>query len=173
MFEFKRLRREDLAMVLKWRTSQSVSRYMISDMVPDLDAQVRWYNSTSNIPYWIIKSDDVPIGVINLSDTHKMHKKTSFGYYIAEEEYRKLGGMILTYFYNFVFDTLGFNKIAAEVFCDNSDVIKIHEAHGYRKVGIKADDVWKYDRYHDIMILELFKKTWIKKPFRNLTATFE
>jgi RimJ/RimL family protein N-acetyltransferase len=133
---------------------------MYSDIIPDYENQLRWFNKIDLNYYWVIEIDSTPIGVINLADIDFKNTHTSFGYYIGEQEYRFLGGMILPYFYNYIFDRFPINKIIAEVFAENEDVISIHLSHGYRRVGTLSEHVYKNEKYHDIKLLELKRKTW-------------
>jgi UDP-4-amino-4,6-dideoxy-N-acetyl-beta-L-altrosamine N-acetyltransferase len=160
MFTFRRLRREDLELVLKWRFSPHVTRYMNTDIVPDIHSQINWFNKLPHpILYWIVVFDDLPIGLINLSDVNYMHGRTSFGYYIGEREYWHLGGLVLPYFYNYVFATFPIHKIVAEVFYLNP-IWRMHLTHGYRLVGTFLDHVYKNNEYHSVSVLELHKADW-------------
>jgi RimJ/RimL family protein N-acetyltransferase len=148
---------------------------MNSDVVPDYDAQLYWFNKLPQpILYWVIHYDDKPIGLINLADINLQHRRTSFGFYIGEDEYWYLGGFVLPYFYNFVFSTFPVNKIMAEVFADNKNVWRIHLRHGYRKIGMMDEHIYKNGEYHSMYMLELLKSDWEQKTTLNkFVAKFE
>lgn len=160
MLSFRRLQRGHLAQVLAWRSSPHVTRYMNTDIVPSYQDQVRWFEKLDPCYYWVIYSEERPIGLINLADLDFRNCRTSFGFYIGDRDYWPIGGFVLPYFYNHVFERFPVNKIIAEVFSENEHVIRIHQKHGYRTVGTFTSHIYKNDRFHDITVLELFKKTW-------------
>lgn len=178
MFKFIKLREEHLEMVLNWRTKEDVTRYMITDIEYNLDNQKKWFNKISNSvsdKYWIITFNDKPIGVISLNDIDYKNKRTRWGYYIGEEEYRMYGAVIPHYLYNYVFETLGLIKINAEVLEGNENVIKINLLHGYREVGVLKRHVCKNNEFYDLFLLELSKEDWKKtiKRHHKYKAYFE
>jgi len=177
MFEFVRLEEQYLELVLRWRTSESVTRYMFTDIEYDLSRQRQWFDRLSNSTdkYWLIKLKGMPIGLISLNGLDYANKRTSWGYYIGEDQYRMYGGLIPPYLYNFVFDHMKLNKIIAEVMEGNDSVIKMHRMHGYRDVGTYKEHIFKYGRYHDTHIMELLKEQWEKQQgkYRKYVALFE
>lgn len=177
MFEFIRLEECHLELVLRWRTSESVTRYMFTDIEYDLAGQKEWFNRIANSPtekYWLIEQKGTPIGIISLNGLDYANRRTSWGFYIGEERYRMYGGLVPPYLYNFVFDHLKFHKIIAEVMEGNDNVIKMHRMHGYRDVGTYKEHVYKYGRYHDTHLLELLKEQWktISGKYEKYVASF-
>lgn len=165
MFEFVKLKEEHLEMVLNWRTREDITRYMITDVEYDLDKQRKWFDKINKNPsesYWIIKYHAKPIGLISLNDIDLKNRHTRWGYYIGEEKYRMYGAIIPYYLYSYVFEKLNLNKIIAEVLEGNDRVIKLNLLHGYRKVGIFKNHIFKNGKFHDLILLELTKKDWLK-----------
>ena len=178
MFQFIRLEERHLELVLRWRTSESVTRYMFTDVEYNIDRQKQWFDrikGSDTEKYWIIKMRGDLIGLISLNGLDYPNKRTSWGFYIGEEKYRMYGGLIPPYLYNFVFNQLNFNKITAEVMEGNDNVTKMHRMHGYREVGICKEHVYKYGRYHDTYVLELLKERWesVSDKYKKYIAPFQ
>jgi RimJ/RimL family protein N-acetyltransferase len=120
----------------------------------------------------VIRLEDKPIGLINLADLDLKNLRTSFGFYIGDREYWNIGGMVLPYFYNYVFDNFPVNKIMAEVFKDNENIIKIHYLHGFCYIGTLRNHIYKNHKQHDIIALELYRDLWETGRFRPYQAKF-
>ncbi|WP_027955703.1 UDP-4-amino-4,6-dideoxy-N-acetyl-beta-L-altrosamine N-acetyltransferase [Halobacillus kuroshimensis] len=177
MIEFERLKESHLDLVLQWRTSSFVTRYMYTDIQPDRGRHQAWFESVSQSDtdlYWVAAIDAVPVGVLSLSDIHAVHKRAVFGYYIGEEKYRIYGGILPLYLYNHVFSNLSLNKLTAEVMEGNDKVVKLNTFHGFRMVGTRKDHVIKHGKSHDVHLMELLKSDWEKKSrlFKKYTAPF-
>lgn len=177
MIQFKKLREEHLEKVLQWRTQEDVTRYMNTDIESDLGKQIEWFTKVSastTDKYWILEIKEVPVGLIYLTDLDVVNRRTSWGFYIGEEEYRIYGGLVPPYLYNYVFLELGLHKITAEVMCGNNNVIKLNKIHGCREVGIYKEHIYKRGQFHDLMLMELLKSEWLKlNKFKKYLSEFE
>lgn len=165
-------------MVLKWRSSEFVSRFMISEVDHDLDTQKRWFNSVSarrDCRYWVVESiQEHSIGVINLTNINQAAKTAEWAFYIGDTDFANLGGMIPPYLYNHVFTNTPINKLIAEVVAENNIVLKLHALHGYVEDTSKQSTFIKDEQTRVLKSLCLDKTTWqSKKRFHKMTATFE
>jgi UDP-4-amino-4,6-dideoxy-N-acetyl-beta-L-altrosamine N-acetyltransferase len=178
MITFKKLLPEHLELVLRWRTLPEVTKYMFTDITNSLEDQYRWYDAiacSDTEKYWIVSVNNELSGLISLNQMDLRNKKTSWGFYIGEESARFYGGLIPPYFYNYIFGSLGFNKLIAEIMEGNNSVIKLHKLHGYREVGVYREHIYKYAQFHDVIIMELTKDSWEQKTkqFGKYIANFE
>lgn len=160
MFSFKRLAVDDLPMVLAWRTNPRVTRYMVSDIENDLDKQVQWFKNLSD-PYWVGYYGNRPIGVLNLQ-----LNDASFGFYIGEDDATPLGGLMLPYFYNYLFANPRQHALYAEVMEGNEGVMKLHKFYGYTPVGAKKKQVEKYGKSHRVFLFRLERDKWLEQANR-------
>jgi UDP-4-amino-4,6-dideoxy-N-acetyl-beta-L-altrosamine N-acetyltransferase len=176
MFDFKKLQEEDLALVLKWRLKPSVSKYLFTEIDNDLEKQKNWFKRVSQDPtyrYWIIYYQKKPVGLFNFCNLDVTNKRTNAGYYIGEEEYNQIGGLILPYFYNYAFKNLELNKIYGEV-VDGNTILKTHLAHGYKLVGTHKEHLFKNNSYHDVHVIELMAKDWLaQKRYQNFNYNLD
>ena len=143
MISFREIVINDAKKILDWRTSERVTTFMNSDMNYDVEAQVRWLERSFNKPsyyHWIIQYEGNDVGLLNFIDWNRKNKTTNWGFYIGEDCARGVGGLVPPYFYNFAFDILGVDKIFAEVFYNNTDVIDLHLKQGY-KFNVERDHV--------------------------------
>jgi UDP-4-amino-4,6-dideoxy-N-acetyl-beta-L-altrosamine N-acetyltransferase len=176
MLKFVKMRADHLELVLRWRTQPEVTRYMVTDVKNDLNEQKKWFERVFKSPdfhYWLISHNDRLVGLANIASLSATHKRCSLGYYIGESDYRQMGAFFLPYLYNHVFGSMGLHKLYGEVL-DGNPIVKIHELHGYRRVGTLRDHVFKYGKFHDLHIVELLAETWKRKVhFQGYIAPFE
>ncbi|WP_172257156.1 UDP-4-amino-4,6-dideoxy-N-acetyl-beta-L-altrosamine N-acetyltransferase [Saccharibacillus deserti] len=177
MLSFVAMNKDHLEKVLQWRTSPEVTKYMFTDIPYDLDNQYKWFDKVKESEkeiYWMICYKNTEIGVVSLNDIDLKNRKTSAGYYIGEKNFRRLGGMVLPYLYNFIFYELGLNKATAEIMSENSNVIKLHQMYGFREVGVFYQHIYKNDRYYDVNVLELLREDWevSGQRYKNLLLSF-
>lgn len=176
MIRFEKLKRDHLDLVLKWRISEHVSKVMLTKVENNLDLQNAWYKKIICDPskkYWIINFNDIPIGLINLDAIDLKNSRCKAGYYIGDLSYLTLGGLIPVYLYNYVFTLLKLNKIYGEVVSSNGRMLRLHDLHGFRRVGTLKKHVFKDGEFLDVVIVELINEDWFKLgKFENQTAIF-
>ena len=86
MINFREVNVDDADMILRWRMSNRVTKFMNTDVVYDLETQNNWLLSSykkSHYYHWVIENDGKPIGLINLADYSASNATTSWGFYIG------------------------------------------------------------------------------------------
>ena len=177
MLRFDSITEDDLELILSWRTKPNITQYMFTDISQDIEEQKKWFqwiSTNSACRYWLIYYQEKAIGVIALTDIDERNKRCSWAYYIGDETFRGIGGIIPPYLYNYVFTVLKFKKIIAEVMEGNERIMKLHQFHGYHQVGILKEHINKYGRYHDVTVLELLDIEWqrVGKRYKKCIAHF-
>ncbi|MDP6103764.1 MAG: UDP-4-amino-4,6-dideoxy-N-acetyl-beta-L-altrosamine N-acetyltransferase [Gammaproteobacteria bacterium] len=161
------MRKMDLDQVLAWRLNPRIAKNMLTQIEDDSEKQMQWFltiDKDETKRYWIINYNDTPIGVVNLAEIDQRNKKCTIGYYIGNEEYLSLGGLILPFIYNHVFLELDLDMIYGVLYEHNQKMLKLHQFHGYRIIENPNNT--------PLIQVELHKEDWIKKP-RNLKAIAE
>ena len=166
-FSCRKLRREDLDNVMRWRMSAHVTRFMNTDPVLTVESQHHWFDkllSADEFYYWVVEVDDMPCGVINLADINMTNKRCTWGYYIAETKLRsfQLALSLEMSLYDYVFEKIGLNKITGESLCVNTAAIKMHELCGCKTEGILCKHIFKNGQYYDVCIQAMLAEEWRK-----------
>ena len=134
MFSFKEIEVSHARMILNWRTSKRVAKYMKTEVNHGVQEQEQWIiksRGCADFYHWLIVYQEKPIGYLSLSNYNPIGKSASWGFYIGEKEYAGLGGLLPPFFYRFCFSELGVEKINAEILYFNTSVIELHKLHGY------------------------------------------
>lgn len=180
MFKFRKMQRNDQPQILGWRSSPHVSRYMLTDVVYDLDRQYCWFDKISqsqNDLYWVIECNSKPIGIISLTEIDRVNRHASWGLYLGERLEMPVGGLIPFYFYNYIFlvSDLGLHKLHGKVVQGNNSILKNHKICGYREVGVYREHLLRNGEYLDVYLVELFREKWLEKShkYSKYIADFE
>ena len=181
MISFRKITKDDLPLILRWRTDPEVTRYMSTDIEFDLEKQLDWYNQVvctrTPVEHWIISHNEKPVGVLNLEKYDSILQQTSWGYYIGEIESRIIGGLIPAYFYNYIFFNKSYSieKINGHLFSENTKVLAMHRFYGVKEVKILKNHVYKYGKTFDLILIEMTKNKWTlqRENFQHYQAVFE
>lgn len=155
----------DLEMIMAWRMSEDVTKYMNTNPKLTLEGQKKWLASlkgNDRVQNWMIEVDGIPAGLINLSDIDWERGNSSWGYYIGEKELRSLSLAISLEMslYDYVFDVLNFKEIHNEVLSLNDGVVKLHLACGCDIVKETKGEVEKEGIAYDVTHLSIEKNKW-------------
>lgn len=177
MLTFEKITEDDLELILEWRTSEHVTKYMYTDIDKNIDNQRKWYNIISKDStqcYWMIHYKEIPIGIISMSNIDLRNKKATLGFYIGDLNYSIIAGRIHPYLYNFAFFELGLNKLYAEVMDGNDGMMRMHHYYGFSHTATFKEHIYKYNQYHDVEYFELLSSTWKEKcmKFHKYKADF-
>ena len=166
--KFLCLRESDLERVMDWRMRSYITKYMNTDPKLTLDGQRRWFRRITEDDsqmHWIVRLDDRPIGLLNLMNIDRTNLHCSWGYYIAEREYRSLKlAMYLEWnLYDYVFDELKLHKLCNETFVENEQVVKLHQLCGSREDGVMRQHIFKNGRFYDVSIGSIIADEWSER----------
>jgi UDP-4-amino-4,6-dideoxy-N-acetyl-beta-L-altrosamine N-acetyltransferase len=177
----KRVTQDDLERIMYWRMKPSVTKYMNTDPILDMEKQKEWYSKISRsdeMYYWIIWVDGVPIGLIGIIDIDRANRRCSWIWYIGEDEYRGKGiaKKIQLNLYDYVFETLGLNRLFSHILSYNEhEINNVHLACGYEVEGIMKQHVYKNGQYLDVVIMGITADRWreIKPSYEYPKIQFE
>jgi len=175
---FVRLREEHLEKVLRWRTSERVTRFMFTDVAYDMDKQREWFRSVAagaHSRYWVIVSGETEIGLVSLTRMHPVHRSAHWAYYIGEPEFGTAAVIVGPCLYRYAFGRLGLNKLIGEVMEENAAVRRIHLMHGAREVGVYREHIWKNGKFHNVVVYEMLADDWRRAEprFAKYEGSFE
>jgi len=161
----RRLEAGDSDRVLAWRNLPEIRRWMYTDHVIAQAEHDRWFaaaQADETRRYWIIELDGRPVGLANLVDISRAHRKATWAYYLADPAVRGRGVGAYTEFFviEHVFGVLKLNKLWCEVLVENEAVWKLHEAFGFRREALLRHHVWKDGQPADVVGLGLLAQDW-------------
>lgn len=110
-----------------------------------------------------LKKEKRIIGCIGIFKVDRINKKAGIGYWIGKK-YRKQGltSEAERAMLNFAFNKLKLNKIYGDAIVENNISNKLFKKFGFRKIGVKREDIIKKGRKKDCYAWELLKKGYKK-----------
>ena len=175
MFTFREIETSDAEMILNWRTSPEIAKYMKTEVDHGILEQEQWIISCRERPdfcHWLIVHQEKPIGYISISEYNTVVKTASWGFYIGEGEHAGLGGLVPPFFYRFCFSELGIERIDAEMLYFNTSVIDLHQLHGYEFTP-EHDRILKRQEKRILLVaMSLSKIRFEEGKFNRFSADF-
>ncbi len=158
---------EHFAAVLRWRSDPEVTRFWITQDVPNEAAIRGWYerNLAAGALVWAVLHQGEPIGYVTLFDIDDVNRKAelalmigergAWGQGFAKEALRivlrhalipsELGG-------------LGLNKVYLSVFAENVAARRAYASSGFREDGVLREDMYRDGRWHDQILMSVLAR---------------
>jgi RimJ/RimL family protein N-acetyltransferase len=164
----------DAPMLLEWRCRPDITRFMFTDISPDLAAQEAWLQAAATragFTHRVICLDEQPVGYGSITVTDEAAAVGTIGVYLADRRSRSgIAGFNFIHLLNHAFLTLGLRKIVNHILGGNARLIRAQQYNGYRHVGVLHRHVRKYGEFHDVHIFEQHREDWLvfRRKFGDL-----
>lgn len=165
----KRVTKNELELLMNWRMSDEVNRYMATSPKLTMEGQYKWFEQLKNDKTkirWIIWVDDIPIGSMYFDEIDYDKSSCSGpGWFIAEKKYLNLKQIVSLHrnCCDFVFNVLGLNRIYGSVMTENKGVIQLVKLCGFEIEGELKQHLIKDDIPHDMTLVGLTREQWENK----------
>jgi RimJ/RimL family protein N-acetyltransferase len=172
---FREVEVPDAKMILDWRTSPEVTRYMVTDVPYDVGAQEKWIRdcyARKDYYHWVVICDRTPIGCVHVHDFDFENARTSWGFYKGLARFPGTGPRILAFFYNWLFLTVGVKDVFTEVFYNNVKAIELYLGHGHKFMPVRDRVINKNGREILLIALSLARRDWDAEKHKDSLAEF-
>ena len=138
----------------------------MSDQPPETTAgHQRWFDAflaDSDRRGWIITSQGQPSGFLTLSGLTGCNRRAEWGWYLGDPDARGrgVGRAAQALGLDKAFDTLGLEKVWAEVLADNEAALKAQSAAGFRREGYLKGHALKDGAFRDVVVLAIMADEW-------------
>ena len=165
MISLRNLEQRDREMIREWRNLPRVSDYMYTDHQISLEEHAAWFEKTladCTRKYWIIACDGEDVGLVNLYNIDQKHRRCYWAFYIVSDNVRGKGVGSFAEFHvlEYVFSTLGLEKLCCEVLAFNRGVVEMHRRFGFVQEGVFRKHIMKSGTLQDIVCLAILKDEW-------------
>ncbi len=175
-YRLRPIEERDLELVLQWRNSDRIRRYMYRDTIIEMDEHREWYSrlaGNADAVYLLFEANHTPLGVVNFTDIDRINGRCFWGFYLGEEHLPRGTGTIMGVLgLEYAFETLKIRKLCGEVFGFNSSSLKFFKRLGFATEGHFVEHVLKGDRYEDIITFAMFKTGWLENRHSLEAAVF-
>lgn len=162
---FRKIKEDDLEMVMNWRMQPDVTMYMSTDPKLTIEKQRQWFEKISGQNdsfYWIVEADERPCGVVCLHDWDKVNEIVYGGSYIAEKDCRTLRNILDMHMnlYAYAIEKLKVNRYPIDVLGNNQGQLQWIERFGAKKEGVLRQAVKKNGVYYDVHMFSILASEW-------------
>jgi UDP-4-amino-4,6-dideoxy-N-acetyl-beta-L-altrosamine N-acetyltransferase len=140
IINFVNLGNNDLRTILTWRNNEAVRRWMFNSSEISLDTHLSFVEDlrvSNSKSYWMVKFDDLDLGVVYFVDINQEEKMAEFGLYLNPDLLASGLGFELFYLaLNLGFNYLGLHSIISQSKIGNRNTLVLHEFFGMRESHI-------------------------------------
>jgi RimJ/RimL family protein N-acetyltransferase len=164
-----------LPAVQRWRSDPEVTRYWITQEVPDLEQLQRWLDrnrESGTPPYAIIDECGSPIGYAHVFDIDREHRHCEIALMIGERASwgrgyaREALWILLRHLFARSEDGgLGMHKVTLAVFAENVAARRVYQRCGFQEDGVLRDDMYRDDTWHDQILMSI-----LEDEFRSMSG---
>jgi len=153
------IQEEDLPLVLEWRNSVEVRKYLLNDQPIPLEAHRQWFESLEKDNrrrvFLIVSREDRPLGLVQLFAIDRENGHAEWGFYVADPELRRAGfGPEVEYLILCcAFDELGLQRVYCHTLASNRAVLALHERFGFQQEGVLRMHVRRGNQYEDLVVM--------------------
>lgn len=165
MIDLRDLVEADAEHLWRWRRDAEVNRWMCDSPPQTVEAWAGWVRDLTADPDrrgWIVTRSGAPVGFLSLSGLMGQHRRAEWGWYIgdAEARGRGVGRAAQALGLDQAFDTLGLDKVWAEVLADNDAALKAQAAAGFQREGYLRHHALKDGAPRDVVLLAILATEW-------------
>jgi UDP-4-amino-4,6-dideoxy-N-acetyl-beta-L-altrosamine N-acetyltransferase len=154
------LTEEEKLMVLNWRNSDEVRRWMFTDHLISREEHFIFINSlkeNDNCYYAVIKENDQYCGTVSLQKIDFINRSCNLGIYSVQ---KGKGRMMLYNLLNLWFRVLGMNILDCELLENNKRAHALYESFGFKTAAATSRHVLKRDKKINVISMSLSKDNW-------------
>jgi RimJ/RimL family protein N-acetyltransferase len=160
----------DIPYFFRWLNDPDVNQYL-GMFLPATEAdEVEWLEKlqkTKNEQVVLMIIDakmNKPIGTMGIHDIAWKDRRATTGAVIGEKSYwgKGYGTEAKMLLLNYAFNTLNLRKIASRVYGFNKRSRAYSEKCGYKVEAVLKREIFKNGRYHDLIIMAVFREGWLR-----------
>ena len=162
---FRKIRECDLEMIMNWRLSPDITKFMNTNPQLTIDKQKKWFEKISKENdsfYRVVFSGEKPCGLVSLVGWDKNNNVIHSGVYIAEKDCRSLKNILdmNMNLFAYAIEILKVNKIAMEILQNNIGQLNWIVRFGAKKEGVLRQAIMKNGQYYDLHLFSILSSEW-------------
>jgi len=147
------------------RNEEGVRLWMYTDHSIAINEHLSWINRLKTddrqIVFVVMDENHNPLGVVSVNAIDHLHKKADWAYYLTQKARGGLGSAIEYSFINFIFESVGIEKLNCEVIEGNDAVVKLHKKFLFQEEGFRRSNIIKNGTRVGVHFLGLTKDDWM------------
>ena len=173
VINFIKIKESDSKRIYNWRIKPRVENFMKTRFRHSDKIQKKWIrnsNKKKDFWHWLVCFKKKKIGYLCTFKPHSNSKELSWGFYIGDENYLAVSGLISISFHNFIFLKSNVKRIITTVLSHNKIVINSRKKQGYKIICKTSDKIFIPGQKKLIhrKKIKITKNDWIKINEKSL-----
>jgi UDP-4-amino-4,6-dideoxy-N-acetyl-beta-L-altrosamine N-acetyltransferase len=161
--KLRRMTRDDLLQVLKWRNRPEVRAAMYSHHIITPEEHFKWYaqiEKSDKDQYFIFENNNNKHGVVYFNQIDNISKTAFWGFYTGNKAPKGSGYRMEFLALQHAFEKLNLHKLNCEVLAFNKLVIEMHKKVGFKVEGLFRQMHFDGKNYQDVIRLGMLEDEW-------------
>lgn len=148
-------------LVLKWRNSETIRNYMVNTALISYEEHLNFIEKLkldNTKLYFLCFHNNIPIGVINLTDINFIHKRCFLGIYASPDmNERGVGTKLINVIKTIAFDYLEMESLRLEVFDFNEHAINFYLKNGFTIEGVLRNFYLINEKFKNVVVMSMLR----------------
>lgn len=166
LLNFTNLDEKEKEMILRWRNSEEIRRWMFTDHIISLEEHLRFIDSLRNDNknfYFLAKRASEYLGIISLTRVDLRNRNAYLGIYAnPEKKIAGAGSMLGETLLKLAFDVVKLHTLKLEVFEDNERAIALYRKLGFSEEGRLREFVFRGGKWKDVIVMGITEEEYRK-----------
>jgi len=166
LMNFTNLNEEEKEMILRWRNSENVRKWMFTDRIISLEEHLEFIDSLkrdSRNFYFLVKKASEYLGVVSLTRLDLRNRNAYLGIYAnPEKKIPGVGSVLGEILLKLAFDVAKLHTLKLEVFEDNERAIALYKRLGFVEEGRLREFVFREGRWKDVIVMGITEEEYGK-----------
>jgi UDP-4-amino-4,6-dideoxy-N-acetyl-beta-L-altrosamine N-acetyltransferase len=166
LLNFTNLSKEEKEMILRWRNSEEVRRWMFTDHIISLKEHLDFIDSLKNDNrnfYFLVKRVSEYLGVVYLIRVDLRNRNAYLGIYAnPEKKIAGLGSILGEVLLKLTFDVAKLHTLKLEVFEDNERAIALYRKLGFVEEGRLREFIFRDGKWKDVIVMGITEDEYRK-----------
>ncbi len=145
---FMNLTEQETIMVLEWRNSEGIRKWMTNTETIPLENHLKFVDSLSNrddLYYWLVYKDNNPLGVVDISSINRDKDSSETGYYLNPDYLDSGAGFEFFYYFKlFIHHSLSISKTRGLMLKGNTNSFMLINYFGGKLIETQSIDGVEY-----------------------------
>src|SRR3989338_2903458 len=151
---------EDIAKIRSFRNDSKLGCFIGRNFPFTTEMTADDINGKDKVFLGIAQGDEI-IGFITLRRINLINGTGKLTVFLGDGHHGKgIGSEAVTLMLGYAFNTLNLRKVNADVFDFNAPSLRCFEKLGFRRQGVLEKEHFVDGRYHDDILLRIFKQEW-------------
>jgi len=167
---------DDLNIVLRWRNSEVVRRFMLKDHIITQEEHKKYYHrilKDQSCEWLVAEFRGRPMGVVCIKEINRKDGTCTWGMHIGEDMRNSgIGVLMEIHAIDRMVEHHAIRKIWGETLESNRRIILMHKKFGFKEEGVLRKHVRRGEKYEDVIATALFTYKW-PEIRKNLVNSFK